>query len=82
MLQYVTTKLESQTIEENGIPLLKEDDNKKSEVRFFLYCDDLVYHHILLFIVDVLIAISQTMYLNLFFISLRERRTRKLESNV
>ena len=46
MLQYVTTKLESQTIEENDIPLLKEDDNKKSEVRFFLYCDDLVYHHI------------------------------------
>ena len=35
MLQYVTTKLESQTIEENVIPLLKNADNDNTEVRFY-----------------------------------------------
>ena len=35
MLQYVTTKLESQKIEENVIPLLKDADNENTEVRFY-----------------------------------------------
>ena len=35
MLQYVTTKLESQTIEENVIPLLKDAENENTEVMFY-----------------------------------------------
>ena len=42
MLQYVTTKLESQTIEENVIPLLKDADNDNTEVRFYQYCNNFI----------------------------------------
>lgn len=32
MLQYVTTKLESQTIEEKALPILNDAKNESSEV--------------------------------------------------
>ena len=37
MLQYVTNKLESQSIEENKTPLKKDGGNAKTEVRIEIH---------------------------------------------
>ena len=42
MLQYVTHKLESQSIEEKKTPLQKDVDNAKTEVRIEIHSFDLI----------------------------------------
>ena len=37
MLQYVTNKLESQSIEENKTPLQNDGDNAKTEVKIVMH---------------------------------------------